>query len=42
MNQRPASRFHKKPRSRYAFVAACFFSLLAAFTLLRAVLFFQI
>jgi phosphoglycerol transferase MdoB-like AlkP superfamily enzyme len=41
MNQTPASRFQKKPRSRYAFIAFCFFSLLAAFTLLRAVLFFR-
>jgi phosphoglycerol transferase MdoB-like AlkP superfamily enzyme len=36
-----ASRFRKRPRSRYAFVAFCFFTLLAAFTVLRAVLFFK-
>jgi phosphoglycerol transferase MdoB-like AlkP superfamily enzyme len=41
MNQTPASRFQKKPRSRYAFTAFCFFSLLAVFTILRAVLFFR-
>src|SRR5450432_4142354 len=41
MNQIPASRFQKKPRSRYSFVVACFCSLLAVFTILRAVLFFK-
>jgi phosphoglycerol transferase MdoB-like AlkP superfamily enzyme len=41
MNPTAPSRFRKKPRSRYAFAAFCFFSLLAAFTLLRAVLFFR-
>ena len=41
MKQRSASRFQKKPRSRYAFAAFCFFSLLAVFTTLRAVLFFR-
>jgi phosphoglycerol transferase MdoB-like AlkP superfamily enzyme len=41
MNQSPASRFQKKPRSRYGFLAFCFFSLLAAFAILRAVLFFK-
>jgi phosphoglycerol transferase MdoB-like AlkP superfamily enzyme len=41
MNQTPTSRFQKKPRSRYSFIAFCFFSLLAAFTILRAVLFFK-
>jgi phosphoglycerol transferase MdoB-like AlkP superfamily enzyme len=41
MNQRTASRFQKKTRSRYAFAGFCFFSLLAAFTALRAVLFFR-
>jgi phosphoglycerol transferase MdoB-like AlkP superfamily enzyme len=41
MNQRPASRFQKRPRSRHAFVVFCFLSLLAAFTVLRAVLFFR-
>ena len=38
MNQRPASRFQKKPRSRYGFLVFCFVSLLAAFTVLRLVL----
>jgi phosphoglycerol transferase MdoB-like AlkP superfamily enzyme len=41
MNQIPASRFQKKPRSRYSFVVVCFCSLLAAFTVLRIVLFFK-
>ena len=35
MNQRPTSRFQKKPRSRYGFLGFCFVSLLAAFTVLR-------
>ena len=38
MNQRPALRFQKKPRSRYGFLVFCFVSLLAAFTILRLVL----
>jgi phosphoglycerol transferase MdoB-like AlkP superfamily enzyme len=38
MNKRPVSRFQRKPRSRYHFLAFCFFSLLVAFTLLRLVL----
>ena len=38
MNQRPALRFQKKPRSRYGFLGFCFVSLLAAFTVLRLVL----
>ena len=38
MNNRPASRFQKKPRSRYGFLVFCFVSLLAAFTILRTVL----
>ena len=41
MNNRPASRLQKPPRSRYSFLAFCFFSLLAVFTMLRAVLFFK-
>ena len=41
MNHRPASRFQKPPRSRYDFLAFCFFSLLAVFTILRAALFFK-
>lgn len=38
MNQNPASRFQKKPHSRYGFLVFCFASLLAAFTILRTVL----
>ena len=38
MNQRPTSRFQKKPRSRYGFLVFCFVSLLAAFTILRVVM----
>ncbi len=41
MNQRPTSRFQKKPRSRYGFLGFCFVSLLAAFTVLRLVLLLQ-
>ena len=41
MNQPPPSRFRKKTRSRYAFILFCFLSLLAIFTILRAVLFFK-
>jgi phosphoglycerol transferase MdoB-like AlkP superfamily enzyme len=41
MNQRPTSRFQKKPRSRYGFLGFCFVSLLAAFTVLRLVLLIQ-
>ena len=41
MNQHPASRFQKKPRSRYGFLVFCFVSLLAAFTVLRLVLLLQ-
>ncbi|MFZ1072829.1 MAG: LTA synthase family protein [Verrucomicrobiia bacterium] len=38
MNKRPVSRFQRRPRSRYHFLAFCFFSLLAVFTILRLVL----
>ena len=38
MNKRTVSRFQKKPHSRYHFLAFCFFSLLAVFTVLRLVL----
>ena len=41
MNPTPVSRFQKKPRSRHAYLGFCFVSLLAVFTLLRAVLFFR-
>jgi phosphoglycerol transferase MdoB-like AlkP superfamily enzyme len=41
MNQRPALRFQKKPRSRYGFLVFCFVSLLAAFAVLRLVLLLQ-
>jgi len=41
MNSIAASRFQKQPRSRYALIIFCFFSLIVAFTILRAVLFFK-
>ncbi|HVU08800.1 MAG TPA: LTA synthase family protein [Verrucomicrobiae bacterium] len=39
MNQNPPVRAQQKSCSRYAFIVFCFFSLLAAFTILRVILF---